>query len=142
VRTGDYLKLDDGYEGYVTDINWRNTTIKEIKNNIIVVPNSRLASAIFTNYHLPAKAINLIMDIGVGYESDLEKVEIVTVEVAKEVMAEIAPELIENEPIIRFHTFNDFSIDFKLSMRVNEYFDQRIARHLLIKKLHKRYQQE
>ncbi|MDH6099981.1 mechanosensitive ion channel family protein [Anabaenopsis sp. FSS-46] len=142
VRTGDYLKLDDGYEGYVTDINWRNTTIKEIKNNIIVVPNSRLASAIFTNYHLPAKVITLIMDIGVGYESDLEKVEIVTVEVAKEVMQEIAPDLIENEPIIRFHTFNDFSIDFKLSMRVNEYFDQRIARHLLIKKLHKRYQQE
>jgi small-conductance mechanosensitive channel len=57
-------------------------------------------------------------------------------------MQEIAPELIEIEPNIRFHTFNDFSIDFRLYMRVNEYFDQRIARHLFIKKLHKRYQQE
>ena len=27
-------------------------------------------------------------------------------------------------------------------MRVNEFFDQRIAKHLLIKKLHKRYQKE
>lgn len=142
VRTGDYLKLDDGYEGYVTDINWRNTTIKEIKNNVIIVPNSKLASAIFTNYHLPAKTITLTMDVGVGYDSDLEQVERVTVEVAKEVMQEVAPELMENEPTIRFHTFNDFSIDFKLYMRVHEYFDQRIARHLFIKKLHKRYQQE
>ncbi|MDB9348571.1 mechanosensitive ion channel family protein [Nodularia spumigena] len=142
VRTGDYVKLDDGYEGYVTDITWRNTTIKEIKNNIIIVPNSRLASAIFTNYHLPSKSITLTMDVGVGYDSDLEQVERVTVEVAKDVMQEIAPDLIENEPNIRFHTFNDFSIDFKLYMRVNEYFDQRIARHLFIKKLHKRYQKE
>lgn len=142
VRTGDYVKLDDGYEGYVTDITWRNTTIREIQNNIIIVPNSRLASAIFTNYHLPEKIITLTMDIGIGYDSDLEQVERVTVEVAKEVMAEIAPELGEFEPNIRFHSFNDFSIDFKLYMRVNEYFDQRIGRHLLIKKLHKRYQQE
>jgi len=26
-------------------------------------------------------------------------------------------------------------------MRVNEYFDQRIGKHLFVKKLHKRYQQ-
>ena len=27
-------------------------------------------------------------------------------------------------------------------MRVSEYFDQRIGKHLLVKKLHKRFQQE
>lgn len=142
VRAGDYVKLDDGHQGYVTDINWRNTTIKEISNNVIIVPNSKLASAIFTNYHLPAKEITLTMNVGVSYDSDLELVEKVTVEVAKEVMQEIAPELIQIEPYLRFHTFNDFSIDYTLYMRVSEYFDQRIGKHLLVKKLHKRYQQE
>ncbi|MBD2566853.1 mechanosensitive ion channel family protein [Anabaena lutea] len=142
VRTGDYVKLDDGNQGYVTDITWRNTTIKEISNNVIIVPNSKLASAIFTNYHLPAKEITLTMNVGVSYDSDLELVERVTVEVAKEVMQEIAPKLIENEPYLRFHTFNDFSIDFTLYMRVSEFFDQRIGKHLFVKKLHKRYQKE
>ncbi len=142
VRNGDYVKLDGGHEGYVTDINWRNTTIKEISNNVIIVPNSKLASAIFTNYHLPAKEITLTMNVGVGYDSDLEQVERVTVEIAKEVMQEIAPELIKNEPYIRFHTFGESSIDFTLYMRVNEYFDQRIGKHIFIKKLHKCYQQE
>ncbi|MBD2292645.1 mechanosensitive ion channel [Anabaena sphaerica FACHB-251] len=142
VRTGDYVKLDDGNQGYVTDITWRNTTIKEISNNVIIVPNSKLASAIFTNYHLPAKEITLTMNVGVSYDSDLELVERVTVEVAKEVMQEIAPELIKIEPYIRFHTFNDCSIDYTLYMRVSEYFDQRIGKHLFVKKLHKRYQQE
>ncbi|MEH2110453.1 mechanosensitive ion channel family protein [Nostoc sp.] len=141
VRTGDYVKLDAGHEGYVIDISWRNTTIKEMSNNVVIVPNSKLSSAIFTNYHLPAKEITLTMDVGVSYDSDLEEVEKVTVEVAKEVMQEIAPELKESEPYIRFHTFNDFSIDFTLYMRVSEYFDQRIGKHLFVKKLHKRYQQ-
>jgi len=141
VRTGDYVKLDAGQEGYVTDISWRNTTIKEFSNNVIIVPNSKLASAIFTNYHLPAKEITLTMNVGVSYDSYLDQVERVTVEVAKEVMQEIAPELKEHEPYIRFHTFGDFSIDFTLYMRVNEYFDQRIGKHLFIKKLHKRYQE-
>ncbi|WP_353933220.1 mechanosensitive ion channel domain-containing protein [Okeanomitos corallinicola TIOX110] len=142
VRTGDYVKLDDGNQGYITDINWRNTTIREISNNVIIVPNSKLASAIFTNYHLPAKEITLTLNVGVSYDSDLELVERVTVEVAKEVMQEIAPELIANEPYMRFHTFNDFSIDYTLYMRVSEFFDQRIGKHLLVKKLHKRYHQE
>ncbi|AVH74007.1 mechanosensitive ion channel family protein [Nostoc sp. 'Lobaria pulmonaria (5183) cyanobiont'] len=141
VRTGDYVKLDAGHEGYVIDISWRNTTIKEMSNNIVIVPNSKLSTAIFTNYHLPAKEITLTMDVGVSYDSDLEEVERLTVEVAKEVMQEIAPELKESEPYIRFHTFNDFSIDFTLYMRVSEYFDQRIGKHLFVKKLHKRYQQ-
>ncbi|MBW4632526.1 MAG: mechanosensitive ion channel family protein [Iphinoe sp. HA4291-MV1] len=143
VRTGDYIKLDNGdHEGYVTDITWRNTTIKELSNNVIIVPNSKLSSAIFTNYHLPVKEITLTMIVGVSYDSDLEQVERVTVEIAQEVMEEIAPELIANEPYIRFSEFADSSINFTLYMRVNEFFDQRLARHLFIKKLHKRYQKE
>jgi len=142
VKTGDYVKLSSGEEGYITDITWRNVTIEEIAKNTILVPNSKLSSTNLINYNLPAKQLTLTMNIGVSYESNLEKVESITVEIAKEVMQEIAPDLLENEPFIRFHTFNDFSIDFTLYMRVNEYFDQRIAKHLLVKKLHKRYNQE
>lgn len=142
VRTGDYVKLEDKHEGYITDITWRNTTIKELSNNVIIVPNSKLASAIFTNYHLPVKEITLTINVGVDYESDLEQVERVTVEVAKKVMQEVSPELIENEPFIRFHSFGDSSIDFTVFMRVNEFFDQRIAKHKFIKQLHKKYQEE
>ena len=142
VKTGDYIKLESGEEGYVTDITWRNITIEELSKNVIIVPNSKLASANFTNYHLPVKELTLTMDVGVSYDSDLEQVERITVEVAKEVMQEIAPDLVETDPFIRFHTFNDFSIDFTLYMRISEFFDLRIGKHLFVKKLHKRYNQE
>jgi small-conductance mechanosensitive channel len=142
VKTGDYVKLDGGYEGYITDITWRNTTIKELSNNVIIVPNSKLGTSIFTNYHLPVKEITLTLNVGVSYDSDLDKVERITLEVAREVMQETAPGLMKNEPYMRFHTFGDFSINYTLYMRVNEFFEQRLAKHLLVKKLHKRYQQE
>ncbi|WP_342746013.1 mechanosensitive ion channel family protein, partial [Brunnivagina elsteri] len=101
-KTGDYVKLETNQEGYVIDINWRSTTIKDISNNIIIIPNSKLSSVIFTNYHLPVKEVVLRVDLGVGYASNLEYVEQITIEVAKEVMAEIAPELTINEPFIRY----------------------------------------
>ena len=55
VRLGDYVKLNSGEEGYVTDIGWRSTTFRAQSNNMIIVPNAKLAQAIVTNYYLPDK---------------------------------------------------------------------------------------
>ncbi|MBD2742112.1 mechanosensitive ion channel family protein [Coleofasciculus sp. FACHB-1120] len=142
VRTGDYVKLETGQEGYVTDITWRNTVIRELPNNLVVVPNTKLASAIFTNYHLPVKEITLPIQVGVSYDSDLEHVEEITVEVAKEVMQELAADISDFEPFILYQNFGEFSINFTVFLRVNEFLNQRIAKHKFIKKLHRRYQQE
>jgi small-conductance mechanosensitive channel len=53
VRPGDYVKLESGEEGYVTDITWRNTAIRALPNNMVIVPNSKLASTLVTNYYQP-----------------------------------------------------------------------------------------
>lgn len=142
VKTGDYIKLASGEEGYVHDITWRNTTIRELPNNIIVVPNNKLASAIFKNYHLPAKEIMLQVPLGVSYDSNLEEVERITVEVAQVVMQTVAGGVPEFQPFIRYQSFEDFSIHFIVYLRVNEFFDQRLVKHEFIKQLHKRYREE
>jgi small-conductance mechanosensitive channel len=141
-KTGDYVKLETNQEGYVIDISWRTTTIKDISNNIIIIPNSKLSSVIFTNYHLPVKEVVLTVDLGVGYASNLEYVEQITIEVAKEIMEEIASELTTHEPFVRYHTFGESSINLTVFMRVNEFLDRRLAKHLFIKRLHQRYQIE
>ena len=142
VRTGDYIKLETGQEGYVVDISWRNTTVQELPDNLVIIPNSKLASAIFTNYHLPAKNITLTFSLGVSYESDLEHVEEVTIEIAKDVMFEVCQIKTDFEPFILYENFNDSSIDFTVFLRVNEFIEKRTARHEFIKRLHRRYQQE
>ena len=142
VALGDYVKLDTGEAGYVTDIAWRNTTIRAISNNMIVVPNSKLASAIITNYCQPEKEMSVLIQVGVSYDSDLEKVEKVTIEVAREVMEEIPGGISEFDPCIRYHTFGDSSINFSVILRTREFLNQYLIKHEFIKKLHKRYQKE
>lgn len=142
VRVGDYIKLASGEEGYVVDINWRNTKIKMLPNNVVLVPNSKLTQAIITNYYLPDKEMAVLINVGVHYDSDLNKVEKVTCEVAKEVMKEVTGGVPGFDPFIRYHTFADFSINFTVILRAKEYVDQYLIKHEFVKRLHSRYAKE
>lgn len=142
LEVGDYVQLDSGEKGYVTDISWRNTTIRELPNNLIVVPNARLADSIVKNFSRPQKEMSVLVDVGVSYSSDLEKVEKVTIEVANHVVQELQEGKSDFEPFLRYNAFGDSSINFTVIFRVNEYVDKFLAQHEFIKRLHKRYNQE
>lgn len=142
VKPGDYVKLATGEDGYVEDITWRNTTIREFSNNLIIIPNSKLAQTIVKNYHLPEKGMAVLIQIGVCYDSDLEKVEKVVVEVARETLREVPGGSKDFEPSVRYHTFGEFSIQFTVVLRVEEYANQFLIKHEFIKRLHKRFKQE
>ncbi len=142
VEPGDYVELDSGEKGVVTDISWRNTTIKDLPNNLIVIPNSKLANSIVRNFNKPQREMGVLIDVGVSYDSDLEKVELATIEVAKQVVKEVQGGKSDYQPFIRYKKFDDFSINFTVILRVHEYIDKFLVRHEFIKKLHKRYKQE
>ncbi len=142
VKLDDYVKLDSGEKGYVTDITWRNTTIRTLQNNLIVVPNSKLAGTILTNFNRPKKELTLSIKLGVSYESDLEKVEKVTLEVAKEVIGKFSGAVKSYKPRFRYQTFGDSSINFSVYLRVEKVVDQAKIKHEFIKRLYKRYQKE
>ena len=144
VRNGDYVRLDTGEEGYVTDIRWRNTTIKSrVEDHEVVVPNAKLANAIVTNFDLPSRPLWVRLEVGVSYASDLERVEEVTLEVARSVMedfdlgGESWP-----DPILRYRSFGDSAVTFLLRVRIDRYDTQFGVRHELIKKIHARYREE
>lgn len=142
IKVGDYVKLESGEEGYVTDINWRTTKIKMLPNNVILVPNSKMAQAIVTNYYLPDKEMAVLVNMGVHYDSDLKKVETITCEVAGEVMREVAGGVSDFEPFIRYNGFGDSSVNFTVIMRAKEFVDQYLIKHEFIKRAHERYKKE
>lgn len=142
VRVNDYVKVEGGPEGYVVDVGWRSTKIRELPNNIAVVPNAKLAGSIITNYYLPEPELSVLVQVGVSYDSDLEKVERVTVETAKEVLQKVQGGVPEFEPFIRYHTFDDFSINFSVILRAKEYVDRYLLTHEFVKALHRRYKEE
>ena len=143
VRVGDYVKLDTGDEGYVTDITWRSTTLRALSNNLIVVPNAKLAQVIITNYNLPEKRMSLLIPIGVSYESDPDLVERVLIEEAVAGAKDIPGLLAEPAPFVRFISgFGESSLDFTLICQVSEFVDQYLAQHELRKRILKRFRRE
>ena len=142
VRPGDFVRLESGEEGYVQDITWRYTTVRQMSNNVTIVPNAKLASAIITNYHLPEPELAVLVPVGVSYASDLSRVETVTMQVGKEVMAQVVGGVPAFEPFIRYNAFSDSSINFTVILRGREFGDQHLIRHEFIKRLHARYQAE
>lgn len=141
IKKGDYIKLDSGEEGYVADTTWRNTTIQMLSNNIIVIPNHKIATAIVTNYNLPNKEIAVLVEIGISYDSDLDKVERVTIEAARDVIESVEGGVKGFEPFIRYHTFADSGIVFTVILRAREFTDQYLLKHAFIKQVFKRYKE-
>ena len=82
------------------------------------------------------------MPIGVSYDSDLEKVERITLEIAREIMNEIPGGIPGYEPVLRYNSFADSSINFNVIMRAADFSNQFILKHEFIKRLHARYDKE
>ncbi|MCU0845866.1 MAG: mechanosensitive ion channel family protein [Spirochaetes bacterium] len=142
IRQGDYIELDAERRGYVVDISWRNTMVRGLGNNHIIIPNSVLSDAVIVNYHLHQAELSVLVPVGVAYDSDLELVERVTLEVAGEIQRGIPGAVAEYEPIVRFTGFNDSAIGFNVILRAREYVEQFILRHEFIKRLQRRYEAE
>jgi small-conductance mechanosensitive channel len=142
IRPGDYIRVDTGQEGNVTDITWRNTIIRGLDKNLIIIPNSKLGQSIVTNAHLPEKEMDLFFPVTVGYENDLGKVERLTVEVAREVLADPARGVPGFEPYIRYNAFTEFGVQFNVILRIREFTDQYPLKHEFFLKLHERFRKE
>jgi small-conductance mechanosensitive channel len=143
IRVGDFVKLESGQEGYVEDITWRTTRVRMLPNNMVVIPNSKLAQSVVTNYYLPEKRMSLLVPVGVSYSADPEEIERILVEEAKGAVGDIPGLLGEPEPFVRFIPgFGDSSLDFTLICQVGEFTDQYFAQHELRKKIFRRFRIE
>ncbi|MCL5268663.1 MAG: mechanosensitive ion channel family protein [Bacteroidetes bacterium] len=142
IQVGNYVRLSTADEGYVEDLNWRATVIRTLSGNHVIVPNKNIANLIVTNYERPLPEISVSMNVGVEYSSDLEKVEVVTVEVARDIQRTVTGAKRDFEPFIRYNQFGDSSIDFSVIMRGNSYVDQYLIKHEFIKRLKARYDKE
>ena len=142
VVPGDFIELESGQKGDITNITWRNSTIIERTNNVFIVPNSVLSSGIIKNYDTIDRTFTAKMTLGVGYESDLSFVEKVTLDVAKDVVKNIEEHVKDFTPIVRFYEFGDSSINIKVFFKVYRYGDQWPIFHEFIKQLLVRYNKE
>ncbi len=143
VRVGDYVRLESGEEGFVLEQGWRSARIRTLPNNVVVVPNAKLASTIVTNYSLPEPEMSLLINIGVSYDSDPGQIEQILVEEASAATGRVEGLLADPAPFVRFIPgFGDSSLDFTLICRVATFVDQYLVQHELRKRIFARFRRE
>ena len=107
MRLGNWIETN-GYAGEVIDINLNYFVLKEADNNIVVLPNKAILESPFKNFSLTNK-MRITIECGVGYESDLEKVQ----ELTMSVIASHFDQEELGEKIDFFYTeYGDSSINF------------------------------
>ncbi len=138
VNEGDYIEMENGITGYVVDVSWRSTRLRTWTNNLVVIPNSRFAETIITNYDQPQSHVNVYLTCGVAYESDLHQVEIVSMDVMRQVEREHPGAVKDYGVYFGYDTFGESNVDFWLFMQASDRLASFEVRTELIKQLHAR----
>ncbi len=141
LKVGEYISLSSGETGRITDITLRYTSIMTADGNDILIPNAKLASAVITNFNRPSPETAIIIPVGVSYDSDLAQVERVAKDLTRQAMEELGFPLI-SEPIVRFSSLGDSSINFNLIVKTDRLDSQSLIRHTIIRNIINRFREE
>jgi small-conductance mechanosensitive channel len=125
IRRGDWI-ITGETEGYVKSINIRSTQIQTFDQADVIVPNSELISAKVTNWMLRNTFGRITIKVGVGYDSDVEKVSRILLDIAHNhpmVMNEKNNQV--SPPKVLFRDFGDSALNFELRCFIFD-IDQRV----------------
>jgi len=106
-RIGDRIKLADGQIGDVVDIGLRSTKIQGLDTTVMIIPNSDLCNSKVINMVRPTAVIQGRITIGVSYDSDVEKVKELLLDIARN-----TEEVLEDPaPLALFTSFGDSALN-------------------------------
>lgn len=113
LKIGDFVELESGVTGEVTDISIRATRVTTNDNIDILVPNSEFVNGRVTSWTLRETARRIKVKFGVAYGSDKELVKKAALEAASTVPFTFASEGPRRSQVWLVN-FGDSSLDFEL----------------------------
>lgn len=113
IRIGDWV-TSNGHSGEIVDINLRTTTLKEIDNNLVAIPNKLVMENPIKNHSITPQS-RVILTCGVAYDSNLQLVEDLVVETIQKEF----PKESKINIIFFFTEFGDSSINFETRFWIN-----------------------
>ena len=142
IEPGQMIRLTTGEEGSVARVGWRSTWIRMAQNNMLIIPNAKLAGGAIINYDLPQREITVTVPVRVHYDSDLDQVERVTLEVAREVQRGVQGAVPSAEPAVRFGELGDSSLQVQVALTAADFPGTAVVKHEFVKRLLARYRRE
>ncbi|MFH1073324.1 MAG: mechanosensitive ion channel family protein, partial [Nanoarchaeota archaeon] len=110
-KHGDIIKLESGEIGEVVMINLRSTRIKTFEHYIISIPNRVLGNTKVINMTQPSNLVRMTLTVGVGYDTDVDKVSKILSEAAGSVKGvDKTP-----SPDVMLTKLNEYSLDFDIT---------------------------
>jgi len=126
VRVGDYISIGD-QSGTVGRIQIRATTLTDLDNREILIPNKELITGRVMNWTLSNATTRLIVPVGIAYGSDTDE--------ARDIMLDVLSKnqnvLSQPEPQVLFIGFGDSSLDFELRVFLKSFEERWPVRHAL-----------
>lgn len=141
---GHYVRLEEhNLEGFVIEVGWRTSKIRTLDNNLIVIPNARLANSIVTDYSLPEPRMSLSVNVPLPRETDAAEAERIILDEATKAAGSIPGFLKEPAPFVRFIPgYTQNGLEFTLVCQVETFVDQYSVQHELRHKLLSRLRRE
>jgi small-conductance mechanosensitive channel len=137
-KAGDRIQLESGEIGDVLEIGIRSTRIKTFDETVIVIPNSKIASAKIINYNQPETKIKTKVQIGVAYGSDADKVKKILLDIAENT------EGVEKKPApsVHFLELGEYALQFLVVAWVNSPKDQFSVKTKINEEIYRRFREE
>jgi small-conductance mechanosensitive channel len=141
IRVGDFIRLESGEKGWVDDITWRTARIRTPDENMVVVPNKKLAQSIVVNYSLPREEMGISLSVHVPYGADCDRIEALLMEEAMKAAAEL-PGMVEGQkPSVSFD-FGESWVECSLNISVRRFIDQYGVKSALRRRILRRFAEE
>jgi small-conductance mechanosensitive channel len=116
-KLGDYINLDSGERGQVVKIGLRSTRLLTRDDVEITLPNAHIAnSKVVNETGGPHKKIRVMVNVGVAYGSDIDRVHEVLLEAARSVASVVD----HPEPYVRFIEMGDSALLFRVQGWIDE----------------------
>jgi small-conductance mechanosensitive channel len=141
VRTGDYVKVQEGAEGFVEAIGWRSSRLRTSNNNIVVVPNIKLSQAILTNFHLPVANVTMAVSVTLPHGADADAIERLFLDELDRAVVQVA-ELRGGKPVVRLAELSEAGQVWRCTVDATDVDAQAIAGHEIRKRLLARLKRE
>ena len=142
IGVGDFIEMESGTSGWVEHVGWRTTKIRTFWNNRVIIPNGKLSESVVTNYQGPDPSVYATVAGGVSYDSDLQHVNDVALEVTNDVLSRTDRADMSYTPAVRFNNFGDSNIDFMIIFKVKGFVDQYAIKDQIIRGVHRRFGEE
>ncbi len=141
INIGDWIQLQDGTKAYIDDITWRTTHIRTVSGNIVIVPNSVFVGEKISSYDYPEKFFSTSIEVGVAYDTDLERAEYIAAQAGEKVIHDEKIKVQMNNPTIRYTLLGDSAITFKIIIKIDKVQDEGRVKHALIKEIVKQFKE-